>query len=181
MNKFQIRKKILKIRKNNFNKNLKINSQEFISFLKINLPNLKNIGGYYPYNYEIDDLEILKVLEKKKFKISLPIIKKNNQMDFFKWSKNDPLKINKYGIPEPISSKIFYPDILLIPLVGYDNHLNRLGYGGGFYDRYIEKIEKIKKVIKIGLAFSYQRLKSVPINQNDKKLDFIITENEILK
>ena len=66
-------------------------------------------------------------------------------MDFFKWSNNDPLKINKFGIPEPISSKKFYPDILLVPLVGYDNHLNRLGYGGGFYDRYIEKIEKIGK------------------------------------
>ncbi|MDA8937109.1 5-formyltetrahydrofolate cyclo-ligase, partial [Candidatus Pelagibacter sp.] len=63
----------------------------------------------------------------------------------------------------------------------YDNNLNRLGYGGGFYDRYIEKIEKFKKIIKIGLAFSYQKLKNVPINQNDKKLDFIITEKEILK
>ena len=181
MNKSKIRNKILKLRKNNTNKNFKINLNKFLSFLKINRYNFKNLGGYYPSNFEIDDLEILELLEKKKFKISLPIIKKNNQMDFFKWSKNDPLKINKYGIPEPISSKIFYPDILLIPLVGYDNHLNRLGYGGGFYDRYIEKIEKIKKVIKIGLAFSYQRLKSVPINQNDKKLDFIITENEILK
>ena len=102
-------------------------------------------------------------------------------MDFFKWSKNDPLKINKYGIPEPVSSKIFYPDILLVPLVGYDNELNRLGYGGGFYDRYIEKIEKIKKVIKIGLAFSCQKLKNIPITQYDKKLDFIVTEKEILK
>ena len=102
-------------------------------------------------------------------------------MDFFKWSKNDPLKINKYGIPEPVSSKIFYPDILLVPLVSYDNDFNRLGYGGGFYDRYIEKIEKIKKVIKIGLAFSYQKLKNIPTNQYDKKLDFIVTEKEILK
>jgi 5-formyltetrahydrofolate cyclo-ligase len=102
-------------------------------------------------------------------------------MNFFKWSKNDPLKINKYGIPEPVSSKIFYPDILLVPLVGFDNDFNRLGYGGGFYDRYIEKIEKIKKVIKIGLAFSYQKLKNIPINHYDKKLDFIITEKEILK
>jgi 5-formyltetrahydrofolate cyclo-ligase len=69
----------------------------------------------------------------------------------------------------------------LVPLVGYDNNLNRLGYGGGFYDRYIEKIEKIKKVIKIGLAFSYQNLKKIPTNQHDKRLDFIITEKEILK
>ena len=181
MNKSKIRNKILKLRKNNTNKNFKINLNKFLSFLKINRYNFKNLGGYYPSNFEIDDLEILKVLEKKKFKISLPIIKKNNQMDFFEWSNDDPLKINKYGIPEPISLKILYPDILLVPLVAYDKDLNRLGYGGGFYDRYIEKIEKIKKVIKIGLAFSYQKLKSVPINQHDKKLDYIVTEKEILK
>jgi 5-formyltetrahydrofolate cyclo-ligase len=180
VNKFQIREKILKIRKNNFDKNIKINSHKFISFLKINLPNLKNIGGYYPCNYEIDDLEILDLMEKKNFNISLPMIKKNNQMNFFKWSNNDPLKINKFGIPEPVSYKIFYPDILLVPLVGYDGNLNRLGYGGGFYDRYIKKVEKIKKVIKVGLAFSFQKVKFIPINRYDKRLDFIITEKEIL-
>ena len=181
MNKSQIRNKIIKIRKKKFDKNLNINLGKFISHLKIDKLNLKNIGGYYPSNYEIDDLDILDLLEKKNFKISLPVIRKNNQMDFFKWSKNDPLKINKFGIPEPISSKKFYPDILLVPLVGYDNDLNRLGYGGGFYDRYIEKIEKIKEVIKIGLAFSCQKIKNIPLSKYDKKLDFIITEKEILK
>ena len=180
MNKSNIRSKIINLRKKNFNKNFQINLDKFFSFLKTK-SNLKNLGGYYSSNYEIDDLEILDFLEKKNYKISLPIIKKNNQMNFFKWSKNDPLKINKYGIPEPVSSKILYPDILLVPLVGYDDNLNRLGNGGGFYDRYIEKIEKIKKIIKIGLAFSCQKIKSVPINQHDKKLDFIITEKEILK
>ena len=102
-------------------------------------------------------------------------------MDFYKWSINDPLKINKYGIPEPIKSKIFYPEILFVPLVGYDDNLNRLGYGGGFYDRYINRIEKNKKIIKIGLAFSYQRLKKIPIAEHDKKLDFIMTEKGILE
>tara|TARA_B100001093_G_scaffold336939_1_gene321813 strand:- start:21 stop:566 length:546 start_codon:yes stop_codon:yes gene_type:complete len=179
--KSKIRNKIIKLRKNNANKNFKISLDKFFSFLKKNKYNIKNIGGYYPANFEIDDLKILELLEKKNYKISLPIITKNNQMDFFKWTYKDPLKINKYGIPEPISSKKLYPDILLVPLVAYDNYLNRLGYGGGFYDRYIEKIEKIKKVIKIGLAFSYQKLKSVPVNQYDKKLDFIITEKKILK
>ncbi len=181
MNKSYIRNKLLKLRKNNFKKNHKISLEYFFSFLKTNSNNLKNFGGYYPFNYEIDDLEILYLLEKKNFKISLPIIKKNNQMNFFKWSFNDPLKINKFGIPEPILSKIVYPDILLVPLVGYDNNLNRLGYGGGFYDRYIKKIEKIKKIIKIGLAFSYQKINYMPINQYDKKLDFIITEKGIFK
>ena len=102
-------------------------------------------------------------------------------MNFYKWSKGDPLKINKFGIPEPVSTRIIYPDILLVPLVAYDSNLNRLGYGGGFYDRYIEKIEKIKKVIKIGLAFSFQKISSIPINQYDKRLDSIVTEKEILR
>ena len=181
MNKSQIRNKIIKIRKKKFNKDLKINLGKFISFLKIDKLNFKSIGGYYPSNYEIDDLDILDLLEKKNFKVSLPIIKKDNQMNFYSWSRNDPLKINKFGIPEPVSSKIFYPDILLVPLVAYDVSLNRLGYGGGYYDRYIEKIEKVKKVLKIGLAFSFQKISSIPINQYDKRLDFIVTEKEILK
>ena len=149
MNKPQIRNKIIKIRKKKFDKDFKIDLVKFISFLKINKLNFKSIGGYYPSNYEIDDLNILDLLEKKNFKVSLPIIKKDNQMNFYSWSRNDPLKINKFGIPEPVSSKIFYPDILLVPLVAYDSSLNRLGYGGGYYDRYIEKIEKLKKSQKL--------------------------------
>ena len=181
MNKSQIRNQILKIRKKKFDKNLNIDSNKFISFLKINRFNLKNIGGYYPSNNEIDDLDILDLLKKKNFNVLLPITKKDNQMDFYSWSRNDPLRINKFGIPEPVSSKIFYPDILLVPLVAYDSCLNRLGYGGGYYDRYFQKLEKIKKVIKIGLAFSFQEISSIPINQHDKRLDFIITEKEILR
>ena len=181
MNKSKIRSKILKFRKKNFNKNLKINLEKFISFFKTNIQNAKKIGGYYPSNYEIDDLEILNVLYKQNFEISLPIVKKNNQMNFYSWSKKYPLKVNKFGIPEPVSSKILYPDILLVPLVGYDNNLNRLGYGGGYYDRFIEKLEKTKKIIKIGLAFSFQKISSIPIDQYDKRLDFIITEKEILR
>ena len=181
MNKSQIRNKIIKIRKKKFNKDLKINLGKFISFLKIDKLNFKSIGGYYPSNYEIDDLDILDLLEKKNFKVSLPIIKKDNQMNFYSWSRNDPLKINKFGIPEPVSTKVFNPDILLVPLVAYDSSLNRLGYGGGYYDRFIEKIEKIKKVTKIGLAFSFQEISSIPIDQYDKRLDFIVTEKEIYK
>ena len=98
-------------------------------------------------------------------------------MDFFKWSLKDPLKINKYGIVETTSSNKVNPNILLIPLVAFDRQLNRLGYGGGFYDRYLNKITN---VTKIGLAFSYQELKKIPIGKYDKKLDLIVTEKEII-
>ena len=102
MNKSKIRSKILKLRKKNFNKNVKINFDKFISFLKMNVSNARKIGGYYPSNYEIDDLEILNVLYKQNFEISLPIVKKNNQMNFYSWSKKYPLIVNKFGIPEPV-------------------------------------------------------------------------------
>ena len=97
-------------------------------------------------------------------------------MNFYSWSFKDPLQVNKYGIPEPISNKIVYPDILLIPLVAFDKNLNRLGYGGGFYDRYIAKLKKNKKVFKIGFAYSFQKVKKIPISKFDIKLDLIITE-----
>ncbi len=181
MIKLKLRRKILKIRKNNYHKKLKIFPKIINSFLKKKNIKFKTLGGYYPFNYEIDDMEILNFFEKKKIKISLPIIKKYNQMDFFEHSFKNPFKINKYGILEPISSKKIYPDLIFIPLVAFDSNLNRLGYGGGFYDRYLEKIDNIKRIIKIGLAFSYQRVKNIPTSKYDKKLDYIITEKEIFE
>ena len=176
MKKSEIRKKILKLRKENYSKNLQINFQSLIKILKKKKYKKKIVGGYHSYNYEVNVMPILAKFEKLKYMISLPKIRKNFNMDFFVWSSNDPLNINKYGIPEPITNKIIYPDILLVPLVAYDNDYNRIGYGGGFYDRYIEKIKKIKKALTIGIAFSYQKVKKIPIEKNDIKLDFIVTE-----
>ena len=176
MNKSEIRKKILKLRKKNFFKNICINPNKLVTFLEKQKIKNKTIGAYYPYNYEIDTLQILKKLVKKNYTISLPKIDKNNQMDFYQWSFKDPLSINIHGIPEPISKKKIYPEILLIPLLGFDSKLNRLGYGGGFYDRYLSKIQNFKTIIKIGLSFSFQKIKKIPTNHYDKKLDYVITE-----
>ncbi len=178
MNKSEIRKKILKIRKKKHIKNQKISFKEIINILKKNNIKKRIIGGYYPYNYEIDTIHILEKFEKKKYRISLPKIRKNSQMDFFQWSLNDPLIINNYGIPEPISNKIQYPNILLVPLVAYDRDLNRLGYGGGFYDRYIKKIRKKKDVVTIGFSYSFQKIKQIKINKHDIKLDFVLTNKK---
>ena len=144
MNKSQIRKKILKIRKQKKIKKFNFNFDIILSLLKRKKVLGKIIGGYYPYNYEIDILQILEKFEKKKFILTLPKIKKNSQMNFFQWSTKDPLVINKFGIPEPISKMIKYPDVLLVPLVAFDKNFNRIGYGGGFYDRYIKKVRKRK-------------------------------------
>ena len=180
MLKSKLRKKILKIRKIANKDNLKIDFNKVFSLIKRNNLTKKSIGGYFPVNYEVDDLEILRKFAKKNYQISLPVIKKNFDMDFCKWSFNDPLKINQYGIPEPNSKKLIYPDIILVPLVAFDNNLNRLGYGGGYYDRVIKKLSGKKKILKIGLAFSVQKINNVPITKYDKKLDYIVTDKYIL-
>ena len=180
MFKSKLRKKILKLREMENFKNIKIDFDNVFDLLKKNNLTKKCIGGYFPVNYEIDDLEILKKLKKKKYQISLPVIKKNFDMDFYRWSFDDPLKINKYGIPEPFSKQLIYPDILLVPLVAFDKNLNRLGYGGGYYDRVIDKLSKKKDILKIGLALSVQKINNVPVTKYDKKLDYIVTDKYIL-
>ena len=181
MNKSSIRKKILLIRKKKYSKKLSINSKKFFNFLKEKKIHSKLVGGYYPFNYELDIFNILETLDSKNYILSLPRVTKNNEMDFFQWSFKEPLKINKYGIPETISKKKIFPNILLIPLVGFDDQLNRLGYGGGYYDRYLSKVQNNNKLIKIGIGFSFQKVKNLPINRFDKKLDYIITEKQIIE
>ena len=180
MLKSKLRKKILKIRKIANKDNLKIDFNKVFSLIKRNNLTKKSIGGYFPINYEVDDLKILKEFEKKKYNISLPVVKKNFDMDFYKWSFQEPLNINQYGIPEPNPKILVYPDILLVPLVAFDENLNRLGYGGGYYDRLIGKLSKKKKILKIGLALSVQKINNVPLSKYDKKLDYIVTEKYIL-
>ena len=149
MNKSEIRKKTLIIRKQKKLKNKSINFQDILNILKKDKNIGNTVGGYYPFNHEINPLKILEKFEKKNYLISLPKIEKNSQMNFFCWSIKDPLTINKYGIPEPTSNILTYPDILLVPLVAFDKHFNRIGYGGGFYDRYIKKINKKKRLLQL--------------------------------
>ncbi len=175
MSKKYLRKKFLIYRKSNYK----------LSSVKLTLLNEilkkfgrknKKIGAYYPINYEIDCFKILRKLEIAGHKISLPVITTKNEMDFFEWSSEDPLIVGKMGIPEPYQTKKVYPDILLVPLVAFDRYNYRLGYGGGYYDRYIKKISNTKKILTIGLAFSFQKIDKIPINYYDEKLDFILTE-----
>ena len=79
----------------------------------------------------------------------------------------------------------FWPDyiwdLILVPLVAFDNRLNRIGYGKGYYDRSLRKISKIKKnVISLGIAYSFQKCKKIPINSHDFRLDYIFTEKGII-
>ncbi len=181
MSKKNLRKKLINIRRNNF-VDQSISFARFNKILKkYNLKKNIYIGGYYPVNSEISCLDVLEILEKKNFKISLPITKKNNNMDFYEWSFQDSLRVSHQGIPEPNTKKKVIPDVLIVPLVGFDRYNFRLGYGGGFYDRYISKILRFKNILTVGFAFSFQEISKIPINKFDQKLNFILTDKEIIK
>ena len=180
MSKSSLRYKTINLRKLKNRKDIKLDLAKVLNILKKFNYKKKIFGGYYPINYEMSILHILKELENQNIKISLPITKKNNQMDFYKWTSNDILICNKFGIPEPQKIEKVIPDILLIPLVSFDNNLFRIGYGGGFYDRYIDNFSKIKKILNIGIAHSCQRVGKIPFDKYDKKLDMIITEKYII-
>jgi 5-formyltetrahydrofolate cyclo-ligase len=175
-----LRKKILKKRDKN-KSDVVINIKEIFKILKKEKIFSKNIGGYYPVNSEVNDMPILKELKKKKFRISLPVIKNEFKMDFYEWSFSSPLKINRYGIPEPISKKIVHPEVIFIPLVGFDKNLNRLGYGGGYYDRYLKKTNGRKKILKIGLAMEVQKIEKIPTDKYDQKLDYVVTNKNVIQ
>ena len=180
MLKNYIRKKIIKKREIKNKNNLQVK----ISFLKqiLKKKKLQNkiVGSYFPINFEADTYQIMKILKQKGFKLSLPVIGRKFVMNFYSWNLNDPLYINKYGIPEPKSKVKVTPSILLIPMVAFDKQLNRLGYGGGYYDRFLKKYEK-KNIIKIGLAITFQEVKKLPSNSFDRKMDYILTEKKLYK
>ena len=140
------------------------------------------IAGYYPSNYEVNILEFLEEASKKKFKITLPVIQSSKSMSFKLWVFKEPLYINSFGILEPSNySRKLVPDLILVPLVAFDNQMNRIGYGKGYYDRSLEKIKKINKnTVSIGISYSFQKSNSLPVNKHDFKLDYIFTEQGII-
>ena len=103
-------------------------------------------------------------------------------MRFHEWERNNVLQINKFGMLEPaILSNHIIPDIMLVPLLAYDNLNNRLGYGGGFYDRYLNKyLKSNNNILTIGIAFSFQKYHKLPVSIKDVKLNYILTEKGIL-
>ena len=103
-------------------------------------------------------------------------------MNFKIWNFLDILKLNKFGIPEPILfKKMLIPDLILVPLIAFDKDCNRLGYGAGFYDRYLQKVTKFKKnFICVGVAYNIQKYNTIPISKFDYRLDNIFTETGFL-
>ena len=178
-----LRNKSLLLRKKKYLTVKKFNYNLIFRLIRKHFYNKKiTIGGYYPSNYEVNILRFLEEASKKKFKITLPVIESSNKMSFKLWIFKEPLYVNQFGILEPknLKRKII-PDLIMVPLVAFDNRLNRIGYGKGYYDRSLRKVSKIKKnVIFLGIAYSFQKCTQIPVNNNDFKLDYIFTEKGII-
>ena len=171
----QRKKKYLTVNKFNFNL--------IFQLIKKHLKKKKiTIAAYYPTNYEVNILRFIEAASKKNFRIVLPVIKSSSNMCFKLWIFKEPLYMNNFGILEPRKSKVeITPDLILVPLVAFDGQLNRLGYGKGYYDRILNKIKKNKKdMISLGIAYSFQKSKNIPVNKHDFKLDYIFTEKGII-
>ena len=135
---------------------------------------------YYPSSFEINVLRILEFNFISKQNLLLPVIEENNSMNFFPWKKNKVLKVNKYGMLEPHKSIQNVPNIILVPLLAFDKDKYRLGYGKGFYDRYLNKyLKTFKNILTVGIAFSFQKYHKLPIDNKDVKLNYILTEKGI--
>tara|TARA_Y100000590_G_scaffold256161_1_gene287722 strand:- start:791 stop:1357 length:567 start_codon:yes stop_codon:yes gene_type:complete len=181
--KSYLRNKSLLLRKKKYTTIKKFNYNLIFRLIKKHFQGKKiTIGGYYPSNYEVNIIKFLEESSKKKFRIALPVIETSNKMSFKTWTFNEPLYVNKFGILEPKSSKKkIIPDLIVVPLVAFDSNLNRIGYGKGYYDRSLGKISKIKKnTVSLGIAYSFQKCKKIPVNNHDYKLDYIFTEKGII-
>ena len=142
--------------------------------------NFHNVAGYWPIRSEMNCLPLMEKLYKKGFNLCLPITPKlGNPLLFRSWNLSNSLTKGKYNIMEPRqSSKLVKPDLLLIPLLAYDLSGNRLGYGGGYYDRTLEFLRSINsRTIAIGLGFKGQQCRKLPRDFYDSKLDAIFNED----
>ena len=181
--KFALRKKAIILRKKKY---FEINSSFFnpiLSILKsIKKNNILNLALYYPSNCEVNVLKFVDFNKNKKIKTFLPIIKSKDLMEFVEWKSLDPLNTNIYGLLEPVIKKnSLIPDIILVPLLAFDKNKNRLGYGKGFYDRFLTKFLNKRKIITIGVAFSFQKYNKVPTSSGDVRLDYILTDKGLIK
>ena len=168
--KFTLRKKCLEKREIFFKKKgsecLKLkNIIEIILEIKSDLKIL-SIGIYYPIKSEISPLKLIEICKNLSIKICLPVIYK---------------KKNEYGVFEQNKISQIIPEIIFVPMVGFDKNLNRLGYGKGYYDRTISKLRKLKKIFVIGLAYDNQMVRNIPTENHDEKMDIIITDRKIYR
>ncbi|MEZ7492742.1 MULTISPECIES: 5-formyltetrahydrofolate cyclo-ligase [Pseudoalteromonas] len=188
----QIRAEIRNTRKNLSNNQQIIAAQSlkmnFIQHLKSeNTTNSKHIAIYLSNDGELDTSLLIKELWNLNHAVYLPIIHPFNGANllFQRYEKNSPMRANRYGILEPkLNCSQICPlpalDYLLMPLVAFDKQGNRLGMGGGFYDRTLARLheQNWQKPQLIGLAHECQKADALPIESWDVPLETIITPDK---
>ena len=135
------------------------------------------IGGFMPIGEEISPLPLMARLRASGYRLALPVMMgKGQPLQFRAYAPGDPLIAAVWGIREPGPDQpVVQPDVLLAALLAFDDRGFRLGYGGGYYDRTINALRRVKPVITIGLAFDEQRVDAVPHLDYDEPLDWILT------
>jgi 5-formyltetrahydrofolate cyclo-ligase len=135
------------------------------------------LAGYMPMRTEIDCLPAMAI---HRGPVGVPVIVGAAQpLLFRRWNPASVMVPGAFGALVPDCGEDVEPDVLIVPLLAFDRRGYRLGYGGGFYDRTLEKLRAKKAVTAIGFAFSMQEIEIVPIEATDQKLDLIVTEREV--
>ena len=186
--KNDFRKKIIELRKNKPTDFIIKSSKEIVdTFLSLDeVKKASTIMLYLDFNNEVRTDCLVNTLINLGKKVLIPITVKTDKSLIPSEIKdlNLELKIGTFGIREPKEeyirvNSIDSIDILIVPAVAFDINKYRLGYGGGFYDRFIEKLRS--DTLTIGLAFEFQVFDFIPKESHDAQLDYIITEKRIIK
>lgn len=142
-----------------------------------------HVLAYYPFRSEIDTRIIIKDAIARGKNIALPRVGKEGLELFYIKNLKGDLEPGSYDIMEPIPSRCEKAapsqiDLAIVPGVGFDRKHNRLGYGGGFYDRLLTSIPG--NVPRIALSFDLQVIEKVPVSEHDLRIDILITESQII-
>ncbi|ROR29315.1 5-formyltetrahydrofolate cyclo-ligase [Mobilisporobacter senegalensis] len=146
----------------------------------ISLDNYDAIYTYIAFNEEVQTNPIVHYGFRNKLKIAVPKIV-NKQMDFYYIKQMEELKIGFYGILEPDSHQKAIDDhvLMIMPGLAFDEECNRIGYGAGYYDRYL-MANKHLSIHKIALAYDFQIVDQLEVNPYDIKVDHIITPTRVI-
>ena len=152
-------------------------------FETISLPAHSVVSAYWPLGDELDPMPLLQALHHKDLTPVLPVmLGAGKPLIFRRWVPGDILDDAGFGTKEPNPGKEeLEPDVLFVPLLAFDRAGYRLGYGGGFYDRTLDKLRAKKSVIAIGIAYAGQEMPAVIRGPYDQPLDYIVTEQEVIK
>ena len=137
------------------------------------------IAGYAAIGSEADPFPLMAALSGQGHPLCLPRTA-GEELTFRSWKPGEPLTPGKMNVPEPaLSAKERRPDLLIVPLLAFDNDGYRLGYGAGYYDRYLSEHRRKRSIRAIGIAYAGQHVEKLPHEPHDEPLDAVVTEERV--